>query len=101
MFHDKTTAKLLLSSPTNNTSPTPVTPEVIEQSVFSAEGKADTSSAIRSFFDGYYDAINDNDHRYDFSNDLGDLPDSYTSGFNIAHQHMRQLDAAEQEVSDV
>lgn len=100
MFNTKTTANLLLSSPTDNNSPTPVTPEVIEQSVLSAEGKADTSSAVRSFFDGFFDAMNDNDHRYDF-NPRGEIADSYSSGYNIAHQHMRQLDAAEQEVSDV
>ena len=100
MFNTKTTANLLLSSPTDNNPPTSVTPEIIEQSVLSAAGTAYTSSAIRSFFDGFFDAMSDHDHRYDFNSEA-EIGDSYSSGYNIAHQHMRQLEAAEREVSDV
>ena len=99
MFNTKTTANLLLSSPDNN-HPTSVTPEIIEQSVLSAAGTADTSSAIRSFFDGFFDAMTDHDHRYDF-NPQDEIGGSYSSGYNIAHQHMRQLEAKWQEVDDV
>ena len=100
MFNTKTTAILLLSSPTDNNPPTSVTPEIIEQSVLSAAGTADTSSAIRSFFDGFFDAMSDHDHRYDF-NPEAEIGGSYSSGYNIAHQHMRQLEAKWQEADDV
>lgn len=99
MFNTKTTANLLLPPPDNNP-PTSVTPEIIEQSVLSAAGTADTSSAIRSFFDGFFDAMTDHDHRYDF-NPQDEIGGSYSSGYNIAHQHMRQLEAKWQEVDDV